>query len=410
MTKWEDFMMNPNRLIKLGSFVVLCLAVAYPVCAMEQDRGKDKSPDIPSTVAHVKDTYVAYNEASTLDAATDLTDMFDNLYLHNWRCPICLEGTEEKCDEIVTLRNCGHKVHRQCIDQFLNQGASAARLCPLCRQAHELRRNLFAMIEQQFCPILDCDPSTIEGVSEELIVCYQQLMQAQFQLMQRALDCLSVEQLNQVHAFFRSIILNQSPVINQHFQRSMAYGMKLGMQMANGVSITKQMIRELYAPLFESQEELQAEAEKQGTLLKELLCRLLKEQSKDDLVEQLMHSYKECLRVGQDNKAALTRFGCECTVNELFRHFSSPVSLLTAAQGIGDYGNTMADEIRISQSERNRVGIDILTGAFDQLQQQNASNPLAQIDLAANESNEEASQQNNQEDAPARQENDCSIQ
>lgn len=114
-----------KNLIKMISFILLCAVFINPMGAMEEG-----DSEVPAASINSSQTYVPYN-AGSIDEVTDLSDMFNYLYDHDWICPICLE---ENLDDIVPLRECGHKFHRACIGRFLNTDTVATMLCPVCKE------------------------------------------------------------------------------------------------------------------------------------------------------------------------------------------------------------------------------------------------------------------------------------
>ncbi|KAH9445113.1 hypothetical protein MJO29_013273 [Puccinia striiformis f. sp. tritici] len=60
-------------------------------------------------------------------------------------CSICLEDWDEKDDlnkaekDIRTLKSCGHRLHRTCVDKWAREGYP---VCPLCRQPDDELRIL----------------------------------------------------------------------------------------------------------------------------------------------------------------------------------------------------------------------------------------------------------------------------
>lgn len=317
-----------KSLIKMISLMLLCTAFINPMVAMEEG-------EVPATSTHTSQM----SNAASIDNVTDHRDMFDYLCDH---CTICLE---ENLDDIVILRKCGHRFHRNCIGRFLNTGTRAAtKVCPQCRGAHE-RRSLIALIGLKG---IECDSTTIEGVSAKVIRHYQEIMRGYTQITRKIFYCLSVDGLHQVHDFFAQ---TPTPARDHSFKKFIMTAGSLCKKMFSGISITKKMIRNTLAPLHYSStyQEAEVEIQKRERSLNILLDKLLRRQDETALAETLKCKFEKLCRFTQDNKAALSKLDLEVLINEFNKVLSSENALLTTVQNGVDFFNSFGDEVILQE-------------------------------------------------------------
>jgi len=274
----------------------------------------------------------------------------------------------------------------------------------LCRQEHEMRRNLFAMIEQLYLSA-NYDPSTIEDVNVVMIVVQdQQRIHCMFQVLKDALDCLSTDRLKQIQDHLQEDFLSPSQALlaQKFITASMQGATQMKEKIDCGITITKQVVREVLAPQFECMNEVFAEGNKSRALLTTLFVRLLREEGKNDFADHLKQVMEECQRFRQEHRAELMRFACEDGVNFCFRQlFSPPNEVYASFAGWVDDCSSILQEAGVSQEERQAMEMQTIAGAVNQLQQDFTAN--AGIAEQQNEEQQE-------EGAVPRQEDVCPIQ
>lgn len=355
-------MMN---LTKSMSLMFLCaMYTSSYVFAMEMD-GNERSLS-SSTPPNTSQMFIPYN-VDNVSEVSDHGDMFDYLYNIDWRCPICLEDDQSG----ITALRCGHKVHKDCMTFYLIHGTSAARLCPVCMQAHRLRRNIATMIRQRFQFLLKADPSSIEGVCATFVEQYKKLIVAGMEAFEKAIDHLSECRLQRFYQFLRD---QDSGELGQQFrknaQRSIVVGMNLCQREEQGETITKDKVRQALS--FELGFFRSLIQEKIDLSTKHFLVSLLNEQGEDGCAANLSSVVENQAQFETENIDSVSTLSFEVTVDVGFRQFSpSHEELFIEVQNMLDSAKAAADEIGIPQEERERHYAEIVQGAIEQFRQQN---------------------------------------